>query len=154
MMAWCFAGFGEDEVAVYAEAVLDEIGFDRAVRRFTAPLLRFAEQHAHPFWLVSASPLAVVRAAARRLGLDPARCVAMEPAIEGGELLPRLAREPTYAEGKVARLRQNTEAALLAGFGDSLYDAALIAEGRIGVAVVPKPALVAVLGAGALVLEE
>src|SRR5690606_15540809 len=120
---------------------------------FTRPLLAFAERNAHPFWLVSASPVAIVRAAARRLGVATDRCVAMQPALEGGELLPRLALEPTYAEGKVKRLRDRTQAALLAAFGDSLYDAALIAEARLGVAVMPKPALVAALGPRALVLD-
>ena len=154
MMAWCFAGYTEGELRSYADEVLDRSDFEASLRSFTRRLVEFADEAGHSFWLVSASPLAVVQAAAARLGLAPERCVAMLPATEGGVLLPRLAAEATYAEGKVRRLRDVTKAPLLAGLGDSLYDAALISEARVGVAVCPKPELEAALGPGSLVLEE
>ncbi|MCA9625549.1 MAG: haloacid dehalogenase-like hydrolase, partial [Myxococcales bacterium] len=86
-------------------------------------------------------PLAVVEAAARRLGLDVSRVLAMTPELAGDVLAPRLARTATYAEGKLHRLREVSAGPLLAGFGDSDYDGALLEAAAVAVAVAPKAEL-------------
>lgn len=141
MMAWCFAGYTPDEMRAFCEASLDDFGFADAVFPHVPQLISFCREHGHAFWLVSASPGPLVRVAAQRLGIPESQGVGMEPEVKDGRLQPRLESEPTYAEGKVRRLRLHTDAPLLAGCGDSLYDAALIAEARVQVGVGPSDAL-------------
>jgi phosphoserine phosphatase len=117
--------------------VLDEIDFASACRRSMRDVLAWCARRDVPMWLVSASPLCVALAAARRLGI--AHVVAMTPATDGTLLLPRLAGEPTYGDGKLVRLRQavpNTR--ILAAFGDSYWDVAMMEEARFGVGVCPN----------------
>jgi phosphoserine phosphatase len=59
----------------------------------------------------------------------------------GGVVQSELEGEPTYAEGKLARLRQLTQAPLLMALGDSYYDLALLCEAEIAVAVDPGETL-------------
>jgi len=141
MMAWCFAGYTPDEARAFAEATLDDFGFADAVFAHVPMLIDFCRAQGHHFWLVTASPAPIARAAVERLGLPESQAVGMEPEVKDGRLQPWLVSEPTYAEGKVRRLRVHTDAALLAGCGDSLYDAALIAEARVQVGVGPSVAL-------------
>lgn len=141
MMAWCFAGYTPERMRAFAEATLDAFGFADAVFSHVPALIDFCRERGHAFWLVSASPAPIVRAAAKRLGVPEEQAVGMEPDVVDGCLVPRLSSEPTYAEGKVRRLRMRTDAPLLAGCGDSLYDAALIAEARVQVGVDPSDAL-------------
>jgi phosphoserine phosphatase len=143
MMAWAFAGYTAAELAELSRRVLDELGFEARVRSELTAVIAWASARQLPLWLVSASPRWVVLEAARRLGLDEGRVVAMEPAMAEGVVLPALAGAPTYAEGKLARLRERTGAVLLAAFGDSDYDFAMLEAARLGVAVAPTAALLA-----------
>jgi phosphatidylglycerophosphatase C len=143
MMAWALAGHSRAELAALARVVLDEFGFAARVRAELVPVTRWAASEGVPFFLVSASPRWVVVEAALRLGLAPERVIAMDPEVAGERLLPALAGLPTYAEGKLARLREETGATLLAAFGDSDYDFALLEAARVGVAVAPSAALAA-----------
>lgn len=141
MMAWAFAGHEEQALEALCETVLDDFGFEEARRSEMLPVLRWCSDFEVPFWLVSASPLWMVRVAARRMGLAPERVVAMTPQSLGGVVQPALGPAPTYAEGKLLRLRERTDAALLAAFGDSDFDAALLAAAAIPVAVHPSAGL-------------
>jgi len=154
MMAWAFAGWRSEELAQFCRMVLDDFGFELARRPELGPVIAWTRRRGVPFWLVSASPLPIAQEAAARLELDPDRVVAMEPAQEAGMLLPRLASEPTYGAGKLRRLRARTAAPMLAALGDSCYDAALLAEARLAVAVSPSKELRARLAEidGAVVL--
>ncbi|HZO13455.1 MAG TPA: haloacid dehalogenase-like hydrolase [Polyangiaceae bacterium] len=155
MMAWAFAGWSESELTSFSARVLDDFGFDEAVREQTRALLAWAARHDHRVWVVSASPELIVFEAARRLGLPRARVVAMRVAEDDGVLLPALGCPATYAAGKLARLREHTHDALLAALGDSIYDLALLKDALVPVAVDPKPSLRAALDelAGAVVLR-
>jgi len=146
MMSWAFAGFSVPEMRAFAHDVLDAFSFEAAVRGEMRAVLDWARDRGVPFWLVSASPLAAVLEAASRLGIDEARVVAMDPVVSEGVLQPRLASTPTYAEGKMQRLRAATDSALLAAFGDSSYDAAMMHEAKLAVGVYPNDALRAELG--------
>lgn len=141
MMAWAFAGWTVGELADHCRRVLDEFQFDEAVHDELRPVLAWASQRDIPFWLVTASPLAVATAAAKRLGIASERVVAMEPALAGDVVEPRLARRATYGDGKLARLKEATDAPLLAAFGDSGYDAAMLRAAEVPVAVFPNSEL-------------
>ena len=88
MMAWAFAGWRIDELAGYCEEFLDRFGFEDRKRASLRPALDWAAEHGVPFWLVSASPLSIATAAAKRLGLSEDRVVAMTPAVEDGVVVP------------------------------------------------------------------
>jgi phosphoserine phosphatase len=141
MMAWAFAGWREDELDAYCQEVLDRFGFEERRRASLQPALDWAVEHDVPFWLVSASPVHIARAAGARLGIPGDRVVAMTPAVTDGVIQPRLGTTATYGEGKCERLREHSQAALLAGMGDSDYDAALLQASAVAVAVQPKPSL-------------
>jgi phosphatidylglycerophosphatase C len=156
MQSWAFAGFRHDEMAAFARLVLDEYAFDARTRPAMRAVLAWAERAGVPVYLVSASPEAIVIDATRRLGMDPARVIAMTPAEENGVIVPRLGREATYGPGKVVRLGAVIgDAPLLAAFGDSGWDAPMMARARLPVTVAAKPSLLARLAdvAGVLALE-
>lgn len=155
MMAWSFAGWHEDELGRFAARVLDAYRFGEKLRTEMLPVLAWAKERGMEVWLVSASPLSAVQEAARRLGLALERVVAMTPATSGGVVQPALGLDATYAEGKMRRLRAATADALLASFGDSRYDAAMLRAAIVPVAVHPTPGLAEQLDTipGALVLE-
>jgi len=141
MMAWVFAGWTVGELADHCRRVLDEMRFEEAVLDELRPVLAWARKRDVPVWLVTASPLAIAAEAARRLGIATERVVAMEPALAGDVVEPRLARRATYGAGKLARLKEETDAPLLAAFGDSGYDATMLRAAEIPVAVFPNSQL-------------
>ncbi len=141
MMAWVFAGWTAAELADHSRQVLDDFGFDAAVRSEVRPVLAWARAQAVPVWLVTASPLAVSVEAAKRLGLDPEQVVAMEPAMTDGVVQPRLGKPATCGDGKLVRLKEATDAPLLAAFGDTSYDAAMLRVAEVPVAVCPNSQL-------------
>lgn len=138
MMAWAFAGYTEPELDMLCERVLDERQFVSRLRPELEPMRAWSVRSNVPLWLVSASPLAIARAAARRMGIAAEQVVAMEPAVVDGIVQCRLGPEATYRDGKLRRLREATNATLLAGFGDSYWDLALIESACVGVAVAPN----------------
>jgi phosphatidylglycerophosphatase C len=90
-----------------------------------------------------------VRAGARRLGVPPQHVLAMDPVVDAGVLLPRLAAPPVYGAGKMTAIsRARPDAVLLGAFGDSVYDVAMLRAARVPVAVDPKPSLLAAIGGG------
>jgi phosphoserine phosphatase len=146
MMAWAFAGWAEDEVAAFATRVLDEGRIDARIRPELVGIFRWAEAQGVAVYVVSASPIGIIRAAAPRLGIALDRVVAMTPATADGTLLPSLAGPIVYGEGKLAaleRARTDARGSLLGAFGDSTYDAAMLRAARVPVAVTPAPGLVA-----------
>jgi phosphoserine phosphatase len=147
MMAWAFAGWTPAELGVFSDRLLDDFGFEGAVRPSMLRVIEWAGSRGLPLYLVSASPEAVVQAAARRLGIEPRRVLGMRPAVgPDGRLSAALDAPATYAEGKLARLGVALgDATLLAAFGDSGYDAAMLGAARLAVAVAPRAGLLAAL---------
>jgi phosphoserine phosphatase len=83
-----------------------------------------------------------VELCAALLDVPPTQVVAMRPASEGGRLQPRLDGLSVYGEGKVRALRAaGAIGPLLAAFGDSAWDAALLREAEVPVAVHPSEEL-------------
>ena len=145
MMAWAFAGYRAEELDAFVDSVLARNGLDARLHRELAPVLAWAEARGVPCWVVSASPRFVIRAAVARLGVPATRVVAMTPLVDGGGVaLPELRTPLVYGPGKVAALVEAAgDAAILAAFGDSAFDAAMLARATVAIAVRPKPALVA-----------
>lgn len=147
MMAWAFAGWAADELSAFCARSLAERGIDARIRPELLRLFRFAEARGARVYVVSASPRAAIEAAAPRLGIPREQLVAMTPALAAdGRVLPRLDGPIVYGEGKLAALslaRAGASGSLLAAFGDSAYDAAMLRAARVPVAVTPAPALVA-----------
>jgi phosphatidylglycerophosphatase C len=145
MMAWVFAGWGREELAAFCERVLDAGRIEARVRPELSAIFRWAAERGVPAYVVSASPIAVVEAALARIGIAATGVVAMTPAVdEGGTILPRLAGPIVYGEGRLTALeekRPGARGALLAAFGDSAYDAAMLRAARVPVAVTPAPGL-------------
>jgi len=157
LQAWSTAGFTEDELRELCVEVLEAFGFEDAVRPSMRRVLEWSRARAISFYLVSASPRPMLLEVARRLELDPARVVAMEPVVREGRVWPELASVPTYGPGKVQRLASLLgDAPLLAAFGDSAWDAAMLERAAYPVMVAPRPALCAELAGfdGIFVLEE
>lgn len=149
MMAWCFAGWAEDELAAFCARVLEEGKIDARIRPELLSIFRYAESRGAEVFVVSASPIFMITAAAPRLGIPRERLVAMTPRVGAdGRVLPELAGPIVYGEGKLAALEQarpGARKALLAAFGDSTYDAAMLRAARVPVAVTPAPGLSALL---------
>ncbi|MFT3773375.1 MAG: HAD-IB family phosphatase [Minicystis sp.] len=147
MMAWAFAGWTEDELDAFCQRVLRDGRIESRIRPELVSFFRWAEDHGVAVYVVSASPIAMIRAAAPQLGIGTDRVVAMTPAVgDDGRLLPRIAGPIVYGEGKMAALEQarpDARTTLLGAFGDSTYDAAMLRAARVPVAVTPAPGLVA-----------
>jgi len=149
MMAWAFAGWRLDELEGWVERVLHAAEIDGRVHGALAPLMAWAEHAGVELWIVSASPSFAVRAGGHRLGVPAEHVLAMDPVIENGVVLPRLAAAPVYGAGKMTAIaRARPDAVVLGAFGDSVYDVAMLRAARVPVAVDPKPSLVALIAAG------
>jgi phosphoserine phosphatase len=69
----------------------------------------------------------------------------MSPVVNAGRLAPELGAPATYGDGKVHALEGAlAQRSVLAAFGDSAYDAALLRISRAPVAVSPSSKLLAV----------
>jgi phosphoserine phosphatase len=107
-----------------------------------ATVLRALQGEGVEVFLVSASPRAIVEAAAEVVGIAGANVIAATPKHDAQGIAPEVLRPIPYATGKVARLRERLGARrLYAAFGDNAFDVAMLASAEIGVAVRPKPKL-------------
>lgn len=147
MMTWAYAGLGENELDNFARAALTAAGLPGRVHPAIPEVLAYAEASGLWIQIVSASPIAAVRAGLALTGL-PARGVAAgQPAVEAGVLQPRLARPLPYAHQKVVAAREAIGGARwLASFGDSAFDVELLAAAALAVVVGRRAGLRARLG--------
>lgn len=141
MMAWVYAGYRPAELDPLIDDVFQKIDFGNAIRAELREVFHWAEQRSLAAWLVSASPEFLVLRAADVIGIPRERTLGMTSALDNGVLQPRLSGTVTYADGKLARLSEETTAPLLAAFGDSNYDGALLRAAAIPIAVAPTQAL-------------
>jgi phosphoserine phosphatase len=92
--------------------------------------------------LISASPRAVVEAAAGFWAFASTDVAAATPVVEAGRVLPRLASPVPYAEAKLTAGRGLFgDARWLAAFGDNVFDVDMLTTAELGIAVRPKPKL-------------
>jgi phosphoserine phosphatase len=142
MMAWAFAGFSTAELRRFVDRVLDAARIDARLRPELAVALAWAREASIEAWVVSASPQAIVEAAAARAGIASDHVLGMRPAEHGGVVAPRLAGPVVYGEGKLEALFAACPGAtILAAFGDSAYDAPMLRRARVPVAVHPSSGL-------------
>lgn len=144
IMTWACAGWTLCELDSFAARVIGRLGLDARLHGEALSVARWAEGRGLPVFLVSASPRAIVEAAARLLGIDRARVASATEALDDrGVVLPAVHRPIPYGPGKVTRLREKLGArALYAAFGDNAFDVALLLEAKVPVAIRPKPRLV------------
>ncbi len=147
MNAWAFAGHTEREAEAIAAEVLRELRVAEHIRPAFPKLIEWAAKRGVDAYVVSASPVWIVRAGAALLGLPADRAIAMQPAVSGGTIEPRIDGPICYGDGKLAKIRATRpDAVLLGSFGDSPWDAAMLRASRVPVAVSPSEKLLAIAG--------
>ena len=88
-------------------------------------------------WAVSSTNQWVIRAAMLHFGIDERKILASSVKIENGRITDQLIRVPS-AEGKPRAIREVIEKDPDAAFGNSRWDAAMLAIARHGFAVNPN----------------
>jgi phosphoserine phosphatase len=91
-------------------------------------------------WAVSSSNEWVIRAGMKQFGIAENRILAAKVEVEDGIVTDRLVRVPS-GPGKPRALREMAGKTIDAAFGNSRWDADMLAEARHGFAVNPNPDL-------------
>ena len=91
-------------------------------------------------WAVSSSNEWVIRAGMREFGIPEDRILATKVELEHGVITDRLVRVPS-GSGKPQALREVARKAIDAAFGNSRWDADMLAMAKYGFAVNPNPDL-------------
>lgn len=147
MNAWAFAGHTEREADVIAAEVIASLRVAERIRPAIRKVIEWAEGRGVSAYVVSASPVWIVRAGAALLGLSPDRAIAMQPAVRDGAIEPRIEGPICYGDGKLTNIRATLpDATLLGAFGDSAWDAAMLRASRVPVAVAPAAKLLEIAG--------
>ncbi len=157
MQAWAYAGFTESELREHTREALSRHQHTSQIYQPLMPILIWARDAGIRTVIVSASPQIVVEEAARSLGFHPEDIVAGRSKTSSHGYLPELVEPLPYGEQKaIAGRRMLGDAHWLATFGDSAFDAAMLSQAKLPVAVRPKPELVSRLGsiAGAVRFVE
>lgn len=143
IMTWAFAGWPRAEMEAFAEGVVASVDLRGRLHGEALSVVRWAKEEGLRVCLVSASPRAIVHAAARVVGVDLANVAsATEQRSAGDVVLPAVERPIPYGAGKVAALRAMLgERPLYAAFGDNAFDVPMLREARVPVAIRPKPRL-------------
>jgi phosphoserine phosphatase len=143
-LSWCYAGFTLDALERVAHDVLHRTELRARLTAELAPILKWARDSGVRTVVISASPRTVVEAAAAHWGFTPADVIAATPRASGGVVLPEMATPVPYAEMKSRAGRvEFGDAPWLASFGDNVFDIEMLQAAELGVAVRPKPKLLA-----------
>lgn len=144
MMTWVFAGFTRAEMAAFAERVLDHKRLEARIRPAMRSIAAWAKERGLPVYVVSASSTFAVRYGVRSLGVSPERVVAMTPAQDhAGVLTADISGPVVYGKGKIEALHAALpHATMIAAFGDSAWDSAMLSAAKIPILVAPAPGLV------------
>jgi phosphoserine phosphatase len=142
MMAWGVAGWTVGEARAFAESILDRTKLESRFHAEAVAALRWARDAGLEVYLVSASPRAIVEAAAARLDIGADHVLAATPDVEGEVVKARPVRPIPYGPGKVHALQAKLGGRVLAAaFGDNAFDVPMLAASRVPVAVRPKQRL-------------
>lgn len=146
-MAWCMAGTSTYALSRFCDDVLDRrFGLTKRFITESHEILRYVASRGVPIWLVSASPLAIVEAAARVIHAAisiPMHVIAMTPNVENDVIRPSIAGTWIYGEGKRTAINAALEGrTLVAAMGDNVFDVPMLCAARVPIAIRPKPALV------------
>jgi phosphoserine phosphatase len=142
MQVWAYAGWSERELREHARESLNARQHITQVFGPLLPVLIWARDAGLRTVIVSASPQIVVEEAARTLGFAPKDITAGRAKSGPQGFLPELASPLPYGPGKVraGRLLLGTTE-WLAAFGDSGFDAEMLSQAKLAVAVRPRAEL-------------
>jgi len=145
LIALAVAGRSSSEVARVGEDVVRLTDVRARLHEETTGILEESKRLGLTPFLVSASPRAVVVAAAACVGLDPDEVIAVTPREEAGRVTATLVEPIPYGEGKATLLLQRIGARpLLACAGDNVFDLAMLKKAHLPLAIRPKSRLRAV----------
>jgi phosphatidylglycerophosphatase C len=140
--AWAMAGLDRAAVVEYVVDLVTRTGVHARLQAEAVSVLETARRDGLDVFIVSASPLEIVEAAAALVGVAADHIVAATPRYDGPRMLADVYRPIPYGPGKVVNLAKRTGGRpLLAAFGDSAFDAAMLKAAAVGVAVRPKQRL-------------
>lgn len=144
VVAWMCAGWREEDVHRFARALIGGSAFRSRHHAEVGPILDWARANGVDAFVVSASPRAVVEAAAEGFGFDAAHVLAVTPVCEGGTVLPDVVRPIPYGPGKERLLHERLQGrVLVAAFGDNVFDLPMLRAACLPVLVEPKARLLA-----------
>ena len=103
-------------------------------------LVRRMQENGCEVWAVSSTNEWVIRAAMRHFGVPESRVLAASVKLEGGIATDRLIRVPS-GPGKPEALREAVKKEIDAAFGNSRWDAEMLAMAKHAFAVNPNPDL-------------
>ncbi len=103
-------------------------------------LVRRLQENGCEIWAVSSSNEWVIRAGMKAFGIAEDRILAAKVEVENGVITDRLVRVPS-GPGKPEALREVAKKEIDAAFGNSRWDADMLAIARHGFAVNPNPDL-------------
>jgi phosphoserine phosphatase len=144
IMTWSYAGFTTHEFRRMAREAFETRRLASRVRELLAPIWDWAKREGIRIVVVSASPRDVVVEALACAGLDIAAVAGAVPMMDHDQIAPGMSEAVPYAAHKrTVGLSLLTGHDWLASFGDNSFDVDLLKAARVGVAVCPKPALMA-----------
>jgi HAD superfamily phosphoserine phosphatase-like hydrolase len=138
-MVTIHSGLVESDVQRLAKEFFDENFVGRIFPEMRHLVQRLQSQGCD-VWAVSSTNEWVIQAAMKHFGIDDKKILAAAVEIEGGRITNRLIRVPS-GEGKPRAIREVIGKNPDAAFGNSRWDAAMLAIARHGFAVNPNPDL-------------
>jgi HAD superfamily phosphoserine phosphatase-like hydrolase len=138
-MVTIHSGLAEDEVQQLAKEFFDE-NFVKQIFPELRHLIQQLQSQGCDVWAVSSTNEWVIQAAMKHFGIDDKKILAAAVEIEGGRITNRLIRVPS-GEGKPRAIREVVGRDPDAAFGNSRWDAAMLAIAQHSFAVNPNPDL-------------
>ncbi|MFO0742937.1 MAG: haloacid dehalogenase-like hydrolase [Labilithrix sp.] len=144
VIAWIAGGWTHDELRAFCKETVAAIGLRDRLHGEAIRVLRHAQSVGIAAYLVSASPLGIVEAAAAVVGIPLEHVTAVRERVSAdGVVECGVVRPITYGEGKVTNLRAllGEGRPLYAAFGDNAFDVPLLRSAQNPVAIRPKQRL-------------
>jgi HAD superfamily phosphoserine phosphatase-like hydrolase len=138
-MATMHAGLAESDLQRAAQRFFDA-NFVNRIFSEMRELIRRLQSSSCDVWAVSSTNEWVIRAAMKHFGIDERKVLAAAVNTENGRITSQLIRVPS-GEGKPRAIREVVKKDPDAAFGNSRWDADMLAIARHGFAVNPNPDL-------------
>ena len=138
-MVTMHSGLAESGLQLAAKQFFDE-NFVNRIFPEMRELVHRLQESGSDVWAVSSTNEWVIRAAIKHFGIDESKVLAASVKIESGRITDRLIRVPS-GEGKPRAIREVIGKHPDAAFGNSRWDADMLAIARHGFAVNPNPDL-------------
>ncbi len=138
-MVTLHAGLADADLQAAADTFFEE-GMVETIFPSMQELVRQLHADGCEIWAVSSSNQWVVRAGVQHFGIPPKRVLSAEVFIESGRITDRLVRIPS-GPGKPQAIRDVVGRIPDVAFGNSKWDADMLAMAKAGFAVNPSPEL-------------